>query len=114
MGHIAGQIDHTAYGVLCNSDGEGRVDYVCGVEVRSFSDLPQEFAHIRIAPQRYAVFAHRDHISAIRGTWQAIWNDWLPTYGCRVIDAPDFECYSAEFDPRTGNGGLEIWIPIER
>ena len=79
-----------------------------------FSRLPAEFAHIRIAPQRYAVFEHREHISAIRSTWHAIWNDWLPAYGYRVVDAPDFERYDESFDPHTGNGGLEIWIPIER
>jgi AraC family transcriptional regulator len=114
IGHIPGQVARTTYGVLCNSDDTGNIDYICGVEVAEFSTLPPELAHIRIAPQRYAVFAHRDHIATIRSTWHTIWNDWLPSYGYRVVDAPDFERYGEEFDPHTGNGGLEIWIPIQR
>ena len=30
-----------------------------------------------------------------------------------VADAPDFERYDEAFDPRTGNGGLEVWIPLK-
>ncbi len=30
-----------------------------------------------------------------------------------AADAPDFERYGEEFDPRTGTGGVEIWIPIK-
>jgi AraC family transcriptional regulator len=114
IGHIPGQVGRATYGVICNSDDSGNIDYISGVEVTDFSQLPPEFSHIRIAPQRYAVFAHRDHISTIRSTWHTIWNDWLPSYGYRVVDAPDFERYGEAFDPHTGNGGFEIWIPIER
>jgi len=28
-------------------------------------------------------------------------------------DAPEFERYGPEFDPRSGNGGLEIWVPVK-
>ena len=63
--------------------------------------------------RRYAVFAHRDHIAAIRRTWFTIWNKWLPESGHQVAESPEFERYGEEFDPRTGTGGLEIWIPIQ-
>jgi AraC family transcriptional regulator len=29
-----------------------------------------------------------------------------------VADAPNFERYEETFDPATGNGGLEIWVPV--
>jgi AraC family transcriptional regulator len=114
IGHVPGQIGgRTAYGVCCNSDDDGNFDYICGVEVASFSELPKEFARVRIPQQRYAVFTHRDHISTIRRTVNTIWNKWLPESGHEVADAPDFERYGESFDPRTGNGGLEIWIPLK-
>ncbi len=50
---------------------------------------------------------------AIRRTWFTIWNKWLPESGHQVAEAPEFERYGEEFDPRTGTGGLEIWIPIQ-
>jgi AraC family transcriptional regulator len=75
--------------------------------------VPAELARLRVAPQRYAVFRHREHISGIRRTMNTIWSKWLPESGHEVADAPDFERYGEEFEPDTGNGGLEIWVPIK-
>jgi len=114
IGNISGQVGDTAYGVCCNTDDDGNFDYICGVEVSSFSELPADFARVRIPEQRYAVFSHRDHISTIRRTVNAIWSKWLPESGLEVADAPNFERYTDSFDPRSGNGGLEIWIPVKK
>ena len=102
-----------AYGVCCNGDDSGNFDYIAGVEVSDFSDLPREFARVRIPEQRYAVFTHAEHISTIRRTVNTIWNHWLPASGLKAADAPNFERYDEKFDPVTGNGGLEIWVPVE-
>ena len=110
--HIPGRIGKVAYGVCCNGDDSGNFDYIAGVEVSDFSDLPREFSSIRIPVQKYAVFTHRDHISTIRRTINTIWNHWLPASGLKAADAPSFERYDENFDPLTGNGGLEIWIPV--
>jgi AraC family transcriptional regulator len=58
------------------------------------------------------VFAHSEHISTFRRTVNTIWNQWLPASGLKVADAPNFERYDVNFDPLTGSGGLEIWIPV--
>ena len=113
LGNIPGQVGRTAYGVLCNSDDEGNTDYISGVEVKSFAQVPPELAHLRIPEQRYAVFVHRDHVSAIRRTWFTIFNQWLPASGYQMTGGPEFERYGPEFDPRTGTGGFEIWIPVK-
>ena len=63
--------------------------------------------------QRYAVFTHGEHISTIRRTVGTIWNEWLPASKLCVADAPNFERYDEKFDPATGNGGLEIWVPVK-
>lgn len=114
LGHIGGQVGTAAYGVTYNTDEDGNMDYLCGVEVADFSRLPVDFARLRIAAQRYAVFLHRGHISAIRGTWAAIWNQWLPESEHEAADAPVFERYDERFDALTGNGEVEIWIPLAR
>jgi AraC family transcriptional regulator len=59
------------------------------------------------------VFRHTEHISTIRRTVGAIWNQWLPQSGLKVADAPNFERYDEKFDGATGNGGLEIWVPVK-
>ena len=110
---IPHRVGDVAYGVCCNGDDSGNVDYIAGVEVTDFSDLPREFSRVRIPEMRYAIFTHRDHVSSVRRTVSAIWNQWLPSSGHVVADAPNFERYDAKFDPRTGNGGFEIWIPVK-
>jgi AraC family transcriptional regulator len=110
---IPDRVGKVAYGVCCNGDDTGNFDYIAGVEVSDFSDLPREFSRVRIPEQRYAVFTHRDHISTIRRTVNTIWNHWLPSAGLKAADAPNFERYDENFNPMTGDGGLEIWIPVK-
>jgi AraC family transcriptional regulator len=112
VGEIPERVGNVAYGVCCNGDDSGNFDYIAGVEVADFSDLPREFSRVRIPEQRYVVFTHAEHISTIRRTVGAIWNQWLPQSGLRVADAPNFERYDEKFDSATGNGGLEIWVPV--
>ncbi|MEA2894563.1 MAG: AraC family transcriptional regulator, partial [Bradyrhizobium sp.] len=111
--NFPGRIGKVAYGVCCNGDDAGNYDYIAGVEVADFSDLPREFSRVRIPEARYAVFSHGDHISTIRRTINTIWNHWLPASGLKAADAPSFERYDQNFDSLTGNGGLEIWVPIK-
>ncbi|MFM0292448.1 MULTISPECIES: AraC family transcriptional regulator [Paraburkholderia] len=113
FGKVPGQIGNVAYGVCYNADDAGNIDYLCGVEVGDFSALPRELSRLRIPPQRYAVFSHREHVSAIRRTWNTIWNQWLPASGHVPADAPNFERYDEKFDPVSGMGGLEIWLPLK-
>ncbi|MDX8482359.1 AraC family transcriptional regulator [Mesorhizobium sp. VK24D] len=113
IGNIPGEIAGVAYGVCVNGDDAGNFDYVAGVEVSDFSELPKEFFRVRVPAQKYAVFSHREHISTIRRTVNTIWNKWLPASGHEIADAPEFERYGPEFDPRSGNGGLEIWVPVK-
>ena len=109
---IPGRVGRVVYGVCCNGDDAGNFDYIAGVAVSDFSDLPRPFARVRIPEQRYAVFTHREHISTIRCTINTIWNNWLPSSGLKVADAPNFERYDEKFDSLTGNGGFEIWVPV--
>jgi AraC family transcriptional regulator len=114
FGKIPGQAGWTAYGVCFNMDGSGRMDYMCGVEVTEDAVPPAGLELIRIEPQLYAVFSHRGHISKIKGTWDAIFQQWCPSSGRKLLPAPQLEVYDERFDPKTGNGVVEIWIPIER
>jgi AraC family transcriptional regulator len=113
IGNIPGQVGDVAYGVCCNSDGAGNFEYIAGVEVSSFDEVSAELRRVRLPAQRYVVFTHREHISAIRGTCYTIWNQWLPASGYEVADAPDFERYDERFNPQSGTGEVEIWLPLK-
>ena len=113
FGNIPGQVGDLTFGVICNTDDAGSIEYICGVQVREFPDHPAEFSRLRIPPQTYAVFEHRDHVSSVAATWQAIWNHELSNAGHKATDGPAFERYGKAFDPRTGTGGFDIWVPIQ-
>jgi AraC family transcriptional regulator len=120
IGNIAGQVGRVDYGVCLdltgNADG---FDYVAGVEVADFAGIPGDWAQLRIPAQKYAIFPHVGHVSRLRYTVQAIMEKWLPASGHQLartfVDRPGFlERYGEEFDPQTGTGGIELWIPLER
>jgi AraC family transcriptional regulator len=121
MGHIGKlpqQTGQDAFGLNFLGQGEPGIEYLSGVEVSSCSGLPADFDCVSIPAQRYAVFGHRGHLSTIYETCEAIAHDWLPRSGHKAPPvregAPDFfERYSREFNPQTGTGGIEIWVPIQ-
>lgn len=113
LGTLPGQREATAYGVVCGSvPSAGTFEYMCAAEVASFDALPPDLGRMRVPAQRYAVFTHRGHVATLRATWDAIWREWLPRSGHQPANTPDFERYDARFDPRTGEGEIEIWFPV--
>jgi AraC family transcriptional regulator len=112
IGQVPGQTGKSAYGVMYNGDEHGNMDYLAGVEVRDFGSLPAAFTRLRVPEQQFAIFAHPGHISTIRSTWHTIWSVWLPDSGFEPTDAPLIEFYPETFDPATGSGGLELWVPV--
>lgn len=112
VGNIPGQSGWTTYGVCFKADGADKWNYLCGVEVSDFSRVPAELTRLRIPEHRYAVFFHVGHVSLIKQTWMGIFNKWLPASGYKASGGPEFERYTESFEPATGNGGVEIWIPV--
>jgi len=110
-GAIPGEVPGSAYGVCTNADSAG-LDYICAVEVKDFSDVDRDFTRLRVPAQRYAVFHHGGPITEIRTVIRSIWGGWLPSSGHETADGPSLERYGETFDPMTGEGGFEIWVPI--
>jgi AraC family transcriptional regulator len=81
--------------------------------VRSGPDLPHEFVALEAPSNRYAIFHHGGHVTDIHAMMRAIFGDWLPASGCQVAAAPLFERYGREFDPRTGAGGFDVYVPLK-
>ena len=116
LGTIPGQVGRAVYGVCWQpADGAG-IEYLTGIEVSGFAGLPGDFTVVSLAAMNYAVFSHRDHVSKLYETCNAI-SQWLPESGYQHADDPEtpafFERYTEEFDPHTGMGGMEVWVPIK-
>lgn len=113
LGKVPGQVDQTAYGVCWNFTPNCGFDYLTGVEVAGSTKLPAEFKTIKLMPHRYIVFTHKGHISSLPNTLTTIHKQWEPDCGLKLAQAPMFERYTDKFDPKTGTGEVEIWVPLE-
>jgi len=116
LGRISGQVDHVAYGVVSNMAGaDGGFDYIAGVEVSHADALPDGFVGLSIPAHRYAVFAHVGHVSMLKETISDIWNHWLPVSGYTTSTTPGLlERYGEGFNPSTGLGDIEVWVPVHK
>jgi AraC family transcriptional regulator len=112
VGNVPNQDGPETYGVCCNADNSGSFEYIAGVRVSEFHGLPEGFATVRISAQRYAIFRHPAHVSMPRRTHYTIWNKWLPASGVDITDGPSFERYDKDFNPMTGTGTIEVWMPV--
>jgi AraC family transcriptional regulator len=104
-----------AYGVVFERDGS--VDYMAAIEIPPVAQLPAGWVRTRLPSQKYAAFAHRAHVSKIGETVAAAcrWLEGSEHERLRgAADAPAFlEHYSEAFDPATGLGGMEVWVPVK-
>lgn len=115
FGHVPGQVGRSAYAVCTRApDDPDGFDYTVGVAVGSLDDLPEGFVGLRLPARRYAVFLHKDHISRIGSTCAAIDSEWQPNAAETIAEGPltMIEHYDERFDPHTGEGGAEIWVPL--
>jgi len=114
QGDVPGKAGSAHYGVCHSLKSEG-MRYLCGVEVPDEADIPfPDWATVNLPAARYAVFEHKGHVAELRQTIHAIWESWLPRSGLAFADDAElfFEKYGADFDPLSGAGRIEIWIPI--
>ena len=109
---IAHRVSEVAYGVCTNSTQSG-FDYFCGVEVPLESAIPPGLVTLTLPAQHYAVFTHQGRVETIVDTVCQIFNHWLPSSGWVLAGDVDLvERYSADFDPVSNSGDVQIWIPI--
>ncbi|GMG83325.1 AraC family transcriptional regulator [Paralimibaculum aggregatum] len=108
---IPGRSGAEVYGLCRDFDGEGGFGYMAAVAVTDPGAVPPDFATARLATARYAVFEHRGQVTEIHRSFRAIFGTWLPRSGFAAA-GPEFERYDDRFDPGTGTGLVEIWVPV--
>jgi AraC family transcriptional regulator len=94
---------------------------LAGVAVATFGRLPADFARMSVPAQTYAIFPHRDHVSKLRDTIDAVVKTWLPQAQAKGLAATPstgqprmIEYYGEDFDPKTGTGTMEVWFPVKQ
>ncbi len=112
IGHVPHQIDNVTYGVIRNNDKGRGFYYMAGVAVSATTAVLTIYAWCSYQNRITLCFTHHGPISGLFETMCAIYTQWVPTATDILADSPCFEKYSADFDPRTGQGTIEIWLPL--
>lgn len=119
MGKIPQQLGtRIAYGLCVRSteSSNGFYYYMAGCEVSEFTDLPSNLSPLIVPSHTYALFTHVGHLDTIKDTIDFAFDQWLPnsgyTHNSQSIHF--FERYGEEFNPTTGIGDIEIWLPISK
>ncbi len=111
---VPDKIGKAAYGLVF--DKPQGIDYMPAWEVATHGRLPEGFVTAEMPAGRYAVFAHDGHVSKMHDTVDRIWRKWVPAARHKPVARPDmayfFERYGEKFDPPSGMGDMEIWIPV--
>lgn len=102
------------YGISFQDPETGLVNYGTAVDADKIINPDAELKNHSFPKQTYAVFTHKGHVSGIGQLWMSIYNQWNPEWGKGSNTVPPFETYDARFDPTTGQGVVEIWIPVDR
>jgi AraC family transcriptional regulator len=109
---IRNRVDDIPIGIQKPANDEGGFEYVCAAEVTAFGNGLRELQKIELPSRRYAVFEHRGHVSTVFDTYAAIWNEALHEHGWAPAQASVIERHLPSFDPKTGEGGIALWIPL--
>ena len=118
IGSIPNEKPGATYGVaLCDvEEGGDGFDYMAGIGVTSLDELPENLAGVRLPKRKYAVFQHEGHVSMVGASCAAIFGSWLPRSGKQLAQGSLqlIERYDmSKFNPQTGLGGFEIWVPLQ-
>jgi predicted transcriptional regulator YdeE len=102
------------YGLL---NGGGEFTYLSAFPVGEFSPIHPQFSRAQLAPLHCAVFAHQGPATEVRRTVDAALTQWLPSSGrqlSKMTGRPDvIERYSQKYNT-TGEGPVEVWLPLEK
>lgn len=118
LDQISHKVDRNCYG-LCMKEAQDSPElyYMACCEVSDFGDLPAALSPVILPSHCYAVFQHPGSVIHIKETMFAIFDEWLPHSDYELVQQSahclhHLEKYGEQFNPETGLGGVEIWVPV--
>ena len=111
---LVAQCDEAPVGISRTTPDAGVVDYACAVIIEEGTRIPNGLSRIEVPARDYAVFTHKGHVSTIGATYAGIWDGWLAASGLGNEEhGMCLERHRDTFDPSTGFGGVDIWMPLQ-
>lgn len=101
----SGVLSGVAYGVVRFGAGE-EFTYLAAVERATDAPPPEGFVEVLVPARSYVVYVHEGHVARLCDTIAQI-------EVCAGLNEDGFiERYGEGFDPRTGLGDMEVWVPL--
>ena len=102
-----------ALGVCTDFDGKD-FSYWIAMEIPESATVPEGLLVKDIPSQRYAVFTAKGQVpQSVWETLDYIYGEWFPHSGHERFDGPDIEWYDERYNPATGSGEVDLYIPIK-
>ncbi len=92
---------------------ESEFEYIAGMEVSSFDDIPEGMLSYEVPAQRYAVFTHKGSLETLGDTYNAIYSDWFSKNDYEFKAGAEFELYDERFKFGADDSEMDIYVPIK-
>jgi AraC family transcriptional regulator len=83
------------------------------IEVKDFDTIPSGMETFTLPAGTYAVFLYKGAASAASGTFQHIFETWLPNSEYALDNRPHFEILGEKYKNESSDSEEELWIPIK-
>jgi AraC family transcriptional regulator len=97
-----------SFGVALSAEDSGCFRYMTAYPAPAGAKPPPGMSVVTLPAGSYLVFPHPGHVSSLNRTVSAACAGRRPAKGL-----PSFlEYYGPDFDPETGLGEIEVWLPL--
>lgn len=112
--NIPNRVGKDWYGLCYNYQDfvkKARINYMVGVKVKDFTNIPVQASAKTIPEHEYAVFTHMGPTDNLKDTYDYINGTYFPNKKYNATEDFDFELYTCDDN---GNELVKICIPITR
>ncbi len=101
------------YVEMDNFDENTPFDYIAGLPVESFDNVPDGMVTYVISPAKYAVFTHKGALNTLQDTYNTIFSTALSENGMELDSKAQIELYDDRFKFGEHDSEFDIYIPIK-
>lgn len=94
-------------------DNNTPFDYIAGVVVDEFIDIPEGMLTWTVPASKYAVFTHKGSLESLNETYKYIFCVWASETEFKIAEADQLEAYDERFKFGQPDSEFDILIPLK-
>lgn len=92
---------------------ESPFDYITGLIVENFDDVPEGMLTYEIPAQKYAVITHKGALDKLQETYNYLYSVWPKESEMKFSGGPEFELYDERFMFASAESEMDIYRPVK-